>query len=69
MIVKLYKTEPSVKELSREYVVSQVTIYKWIRKISPITSMDDLEEIRHITFGYRSVYHLKSHIIMIQKSN
>ena len=28
MIVELYKTERSVEDLSREYVVSEVTIYK-----------------------------------------
>ena len=29
MVVELYKTGRSVKELSREYGVSEVTIYKW----------------------------------------
>ena len=41
MIVELYKTGRSVKELSREYGVSEVTIYKWIKQISPITSIDE----------------------------
>ncbi len=52
MIVELYKTGLSVKDLSREYVVSEVTIYKWIKQISPIASIDDteitLEEIKRI---------------------
>ncbi|QJS18098.1 IS3 family transposase [Turicibacter sanguinis] len=52
MIVELYKTGHSVKELSREYGVSEVTIYKWIKQISPITSIDDtditLEEIKRM---------------------
>ena len=52
MIVELYKTGRSVKELSREYGVSEVTIYKWIKQISPITSIDDtditLEEIKRM---------------------
>lgn len=30
MVVELYKTGRSVKELSREYGVSEVTIYKWV---------------------------------------
>ncbi len=29
MVVELYKTGRSVKELSREYGVPEVTIYKW----------------------------------------
>ena len=29
MVVELYTTGRSVKELSREYGVSEVTIYKW----------------------------------------
>jgi len=29
MVVELYKTGRKVKELSREYGVSEVTIYKW----------------------------------------
>ncbi len=30
MIVELYKTGRKVFELSREYGVSEVTIYKWV---------------------------------------
>ena len=30
MIIELYKTGRSVRDLSREYGVSEVTIYKWI---------------------------------------
>ncbi len=52
MVVELYKTGRSVKELSREYGVSEVTIYKWIKQISPIASIDDteitLEEIKRM---------------------
>ncbi|MBY0594977.1 IS3 family transposase, partial [Bacillus bingmayongensis] len=33
----------SVKELSSEYGVSEVTIYKWIKKYSPITTIDEEE--------------------------
>ncbi|MFY0128256.1 transposase, partial [Bacillus cytotoxicus] len=37
MVVELYHSDQSVKELSSEYGVSEVTIYKWIKKYSPIT--------------------------------
>ena len=52
MIIKLYKTGRKVLELSRECGVSEVTIYKWNKQISPITSIDDtditLEEIKRM---------------------
>ena len=52
MIVELYKTGRAVKDLSREYGVSEVTIYKWIKQLSPISSIDDteltLEEFKRI---------------------
>ncbi len=43
MIVELYKNGRTVKDLSREYGVSEVTIYKWIKQMSPIASVDDTE--------------------------
>lgn len=52
MIVELSKTEYSIKNFSCEYIVSEVTIYKWIKQISPIASIDvsviTLEEIKHM---------------------
>ena len=52
MIVELYKTGRAVKELSREYGVSEVTIYTWIKQVSPIALIDDteitLEEIKRM---------------------
>ncbi|HDR7311728.1 TPA: transposase, partial [Bacillus cytotoxicus] len=41
--VELYHSDQSVKELSSEYGVSEVTIYKWIKKYSPITTIDEEE--------------------------
>ncbi|OEH92416.1 transposase [Bacillus solimangrovi] len=40
MIVDLYRSGSSVKELSVEYGVSEVTIYKWNKKYSPIETED-----------------------------
>ena len=52
MVVELYKTGRRVLELSREYGLSEVTIYKWIKQISPITSIDEtgitLEQIKRM---------------------
>lgn len=35
-IVDLYHSGNSVKELSSEYGVSEVTIYKWVKEFTPI---------------------------------
>ncbi len=35
-IVDLYRTGTSVTKLSSEYGVSEVTIYNWIKKLSPV---------------------------------
>jgi transposase len=40
MIVDLYLTGSSAKELSSEYGVSEVTIYAWVKKYSPIQTED-----------------------------
>ncbi|MFS1515083.1 IS3 family transposase [Bacillus sp. SCS-151] len=42
MIVELYRSGSSVKELSNEYGVSEVTIYNWNKKYSPIKTEDGL---------------------------
>ncbi|AST06278.1 transposase [Anoxybacillus flavithermus] len=36
MVVDLYGTGRKVKNLSSEYGVSEVTIYKWIKRYSPV---------------------------------
>lgn len=40
MIVDLYLTGSSAKVLSDEYGVSEVTIYAWVKKYSPIQTED-----------------------------
>lgn len=35
-IVDLYRSGQPVSSLSREYGVSDVTIYKWIKQLSPV---------------------------------
>lgn len=41
-IVELYRSGTSVSDLSREYGVSEVTIYKWVKALSPIESSGGL---------------------------
>lgn len=43
-IVDLYRSGKPVSDLSREYGVSDVTIYKWIKQLSPV-ALSDGEEI------------------------
>ena len=43
MVVELYRSGQPVKALSSEYGVSEVTVYKWIKSYSPITSVEEDE--------------------------
>ncbi len=43
MVAELHRSGQPVKELSSEYGVSEVTVYKWIKTYSPITSVDEDE--------------------------
>ena len=56
MIVELYQTGSSVADLSREYGVTAVTIYKWIKQYSEI----EIDENTTIT---------KKEMLEIQKEN
>ena len=40
MVVELYHSGQSVRDLSSEYGVSEVTIYAWIKKFSPVELED-----------------------------
>lgn len=41
-VVELYRSGTSVNQLSSEYGVSEVTIYKWIKLHSPIEGANEL---------------------------
>ena len=41
-VVELYRAGTSVNQLSSEYGVSEVTIYKWIKLHSPIEGTNEL---------------------------
>ena len=40
MVVELYHSGQSVRNLSSEYGVSEVSIYKWIKDFTPVDSSD-----------------------------
>ncbi|QXM05129.1 IS3 family transposase [Crassaminicella indica] len=62
-IVDLYYSGRSVKELSSEYGVSDVTIYKWIKRFSPISTSDGK------TTTLNDVAELKKQIARLQEEN
>lgn len=41
MVVDLYHNGQSVKDLSSEYGVSEVTVYKWIKDFTPVDENDN----------------------------
>lgn len=41
-VVELYRSGTPVSQLSSEYGVSEVTIYKWIKQLSPIEGEQEL---------------------------
>ena len=41
-VVELYRSGTPVSQLSSEYGVSEVTIYKWIKQLSPIEGTQEL---------------------------
>jgi len=46
MIVDLYHPGQTVKDLSSEYGISEVTIYNWIKRLSPVELEDDSKTIQ-----------------------
>lgn len=63
MIVELYQTGRATKDLSREYGVSEVTIYKWIKQLSPVTSNEDTE------ISLDEIKRMKQEMLRLQEEN
>jgi transposase len=41
MVVDLYRSGQPVRSLSSEYGISEVTIYKWIKALTPIKGLEE----------------------------
>ncbi len=41
MVVELYRSGQPVKSLSSEYGIHEVTIYKWIKALTPIRGLEE----------------------------
>ena len=44
-IIELYRSGSSVSDLHREYGISEVTIYNWIKALSPVGGIDGLTPV------------------------
>lgn len=62
-IVDFYQADSSVSYLSREYGVSNVTIYKWIKELSPV-KVSEKEEIT-----YKEYENMKKRIAELEMEN
>jgi len=65
-IVELYHTGNSVKDLSSEYGVSEVTIYKWIKAYTPVG--DDALTPKEIAQIQKENLRLKQEIEILKKA-
>ncbi|OLO37214.1 hypothetical protein BTR23_13890 [Alkalihalophilus pseudofirmus] len=63
MIFNLYNSGSSAKELNSEYGVSEVTIYAWIKKYSPIQTEDGS------TVTADDLVKLKKRMLRLQEEN
>lgn len=66
-IVELHKSGTKVSDLSREYGVSEVTIYKWIKKFSPVEGIENLTP-EDITDIQKENLRLKQEIEILKKA-
>ena len=55
-IVELYRCGTSVSDLNRKDVVSEVTIYNWIKALSPIKNSGGLTPTEIATISKRKYY-------------
>ena len=69
IIVDLYYSGSSVKDLSSEYGVSNVTIYKWIKDLSPVEGADGKEITpKDITAIQKENLRLKQELEILKKA-
>lgn len=63
MVVDLYSSGQTVRDLSSEYGVSEVTIYKWIKRYSPMDMADGT------TVTLDDFVKLKKQMLRLQEEN
>jgi transposase len=67
-VVDFYHSGTSVKELSNEYGVSEVTIYKWIKKFTPIGTGEESLTPKELAAIQKENLRLKQEIEILKKA-
>lgn len=67
-IVDLYHSGNSVKELSGEYGVSEVTIYKWVKEFTPIGLGEDSMTPKELAAIQKENLRLKQEVEILKKA-
>lgn len=67
-IVDLYHSGSSVKELSSEYGVSEVTIYKWVKDFTPISSEKEALTPKELAEIQKENLRLKQEVEILKKA-
>lgn len=67
-IVDLYYSGNSVKELSGEYGVSEVTIYKWVKEFTPISLGEESMTPKELAAIQKENLRLKQEVEILKKA-
>lgn len=67
-IVDLYHAGNSVKDLSSEYGVSEVTIYKWVKEFTPISSEEGSLTPKELADIQKENLRLKQELDILKKA-
>jgi transposase len=67
-VVELYHTGSSVSKLSSEYGVSEVTIYKWVKALTPINGEMDSLTPQDIAAIQKENLRMKQEIEILKKA-
>lgn len=67
-MVELYHSGNSVKDLSSEYGISEVTIYKWIKAFTPVGSREDALTPKEIEAIQKENLRMKQEIEILKKA-
>lgn len=67
-VVELYRSGTSVSQLSSEYGVSEVTIYKWIKLLSPIEGTTQELTVSDVEAIQKENLRLKQELEILKKA-
>ena len=67
-VVELYHTGSSVSSLSNEYGVSEVTIYKWIKALTPVSEESGSLTPQDIAAIQKENLRLKQEVEILKKA-